>query len=64
MRLIKERTAHFDVPEFRVSSPGFFRDVLTALLEAPEGQILRDEFVDKFVKEYDDIRYATFAQIA
>lgn len=64
MRLAKERTAHFDVPELRGFSPGFFKDILTTLLEVPDGQVLRDEFVDKFVKEYDDIRYSTFAQIA
>jgi U3 small nucleolar RNA-associated protein 19 len=64
MRLIKERSAHLDVPELRGSSTGFFRDVLTSLLETPEGEIVRDEFLDKFVKEYDDIRYSTFAHIA
>lgn len=64
MRLVKERSAHFDVPELRGTSPGFFKDIIAALVEVPDGQILRDEFVDKFVKEYDDIRYTTFAQIA
>lgn len=64
MRLIKERSCHLDVPELRGASTGFFKDVVAALLEAPDGQILRDEFVDKFVKKYDDIRYTTFAQIA
>ena len=64
MRLAKERNAHFDVPELRGYSASFFKDLLATLIEAPDGQILRDEFVDKYVKEYDDIRYTTFAQIS
>jgi U3 small nucleolar RNA-associated protein 19 len=64
MRLVKERNSHFDEPELRGYSTSLFKDLVAALIEAPDGQILREEFVDKYVKEYDDIRYTTFAQIS
>ena len=63
MRLLKERIAHIPGAENNVWSTGFFRDIFTAVVEARGAQDLQSEFITKFVKEFEDVRYYTFAQI-
>lgn len=64
MRIVKERLAHMPGAENNVWSTGFFKDIFTAIVEAHNGQDLQSEAVTKFVKEYEDVRYYTFAQIS
>lgn len=64
MRIVKERLAHIPGAENNVWSTGFFKDIFTAIVEAQNGQDLQSEAITKFVKEYEDVRYYTFAQIA
>ncbi|OOQ89907.1 putative ribosome biogenesis protein Noc4 [Penicillium brasilianum] len=63
MRLVKEYITHIPGADSRIWS-GLFKDVIEALVEAQDGEEVRAEFVTKFMKEYEDIRYQTFAQIA
>ncbi|KAJ5306816.1 hypothetical protein PENANT_c003G03701 [Penicillium antarcticum] len=63
MRLIKERVAHIPGSESTIWSTGF-KDILQAVVEARNGQDLQSEFVNKFMKEYDEVRYYTFTQMA
>lgn len=64
MRLLKERIAHIPGSENNVWSNGFFKDIFTAVIEARGGQDLQSEFLTKFVKEFEDVRYYTFTQMA
>ncbi|CAI7590539.1 unnamed protein product [Penicillium glandicola] len=64
MRIVKERLAHIPGAENNVWSTGFFKDIFAAIVEAQNGQDLQAEAVAKFVKEYEDVRYYTFAQMA
>ncbi|KAJ5114463.1 hypothetical protein NUU61_000222 [Penicillium alfredii] len=64
MRLVKERTTHLPGADNNVWSSGLFKDIFEAVVEAPAGEDLRSEFVSKFVKEYEDVRYHTFGQIS
>lgn len=63
MRLLKERLAHIPGSENNLWSTGFFKDIFTAVIEARAGQDLQSEFLTKFVKEFEDVRYSTFTQI-
>ncbi|GLI76077.1 maturation and nuclear export of 40S ribosomal subunits interacting protein [Penicillium ochrochloron] len=63
MRLVKEYITHISGADSSIWS-GFFKDIIEALVEAQDGEEVRAEFVAKFMKEYEDIRYQTFGQIA
>ncbi|KAJ5455533.1 uncharacterized protein N7458_003797 [Penicillium daleae] len=63
MRLVKEYVTHIQGADSSIWS-GLFKDIIEALVEAQDGEDVRAEFVTKFMKEYEDIRYQTFAQIA
>jgi U3 small nucleolar RNA-associated protein 19 len=63
MRLVKEYITHISGADSNIWS-GFFKDIIEALVEAQDGEEVRAEFVAKFMKEYEDIRYQTFGQIA
>ncbi|KAJ5475261.1 hypothetical protein N7539_008327 [Penicillium diatomitis] len=63
MRLVKETVSHIEGANSSVWS-GLFRNIIEALVEARDGEEVRGEFLTKFVKEYEDIRFHTFAQIA
>ncbi|KAJ5625512.1 hypothetical protein N7510_001821 [Penicillium lagena] len=63
MRLVKERVTHIPSADNTVWTSGMFKDIFEAVVEAPESD-LRTDFVAKFVQEYDDVRYHTFAQVA
>lgn len=64
MRLISERATHIPGAEGQVWVSGLFKNVFEAVVEAPDGQALQSEFIDKFVKAYEDVRYYTFIQIS
>ncbi|BDD60171.1 hypothetical protein MPDQ_002778 [Monascus purpureus] len=64
MRLINERAIHIPGAENQVWTSGLFKGVFEAVVEARNGQELRSEFLEKFVKPYEDVRYYTFFQIA
>ncbi|KAJ5591887.1 uncharacterized protein N7459_002256 [Penicillium hispanicum] len=63
MRLVKERLRHISGAEHSVWST-LFREIFEAVIEARDGQDLQSEFVTKFVKEYEDVRFHTFVQIS
>lgn len=60
---MKEYTTHITGADSSIWS-GLFKDVIEALVEAQDGEEVRAEFIAKFMKEYEDIRYQTFGQIA
>lgn len=62
MRIIKERITHIPGAENNVWG-SFFREIIEAIIEAREGSELRTEFVNKFMKEYEDVRWQAFIQI-
>lgn len=64
MRLANERAIHIPGADGQVWSSGLFKSVFEAVVEAKNGQALRSEFVEAFLKPYEDVRYHTFAQVA
>ncbi|PLN82742.1 putative nucleolar protein [Aspergillus taichungensis] len=64
MRLLNERATHLHGEDIQVWISGFFKNIVEAVVEAKDGQALRAEFVEKFAKQYEDVRYYTFTQIA
>lgn len=64
MRLVGEQVTHIPSADSYVWSPGLFKNVFEAVIEAPEGQALQAEFIEKFVKAYEDVRFHTFARIS
>ncbi|KAJ5971342.1 CCAAT-binding factor [Penicillium vulpinum] len=64
MRILKERLAHIPGSENNLWSTGLFKDIFAAVVEANNGQDLQSEAITKFVKEYEDVRYYTFAQMS
>lgn len=63
MRLVKERITHIPGADNSIWS-SFFREIVEAVVEATNGQELQSEFVTKFVKEFEDVRYFTFNRLA
>lgn len=63
MRIIKERITHIPGAENAVWSTNF-KHIVEAVIEAQDGQDLQSEFISKFVKEFEDVRYHTFGEIA
>lgn len=64
MRLLNERATHLHGEDIQVWISGFFKNIVEAVVEAKDGQALRAEFVEKFAKQYEDVRYYTFTQIS
>ncbi|KAK2785736.1 hypothetical protein FQN52_008285 [Onygenales sp. PD_12] len=64
MRLIKELSSNVQGYETEVWKGGYFNDVIVALVEAQDGERLRAEFVEKFLKEYHDIAFYTLLRLA
>ena len=64
MRLMKEESMHLVGHEIQVWNGGYFNDVIVALLEATDGQVVRRQFVDNWVKEYQDIAVYTVLRFA
>ncbi|KAL1879577.1 Maturation and nuclear export of 40S ribosomal subunits interacting protein [Paecilomyces lecythidis] len=63
MRLINARATHISGTETQVWTTGFFKDVFQSMVEARDGQVLQSEFMEKFLTQYEDVRYYTFVQI-
>ncbi|KAL4803009.1 CBF/Mak21 family-domain-containing protein [Aspergillus unguis] len=63
MRLLNERATHIPGDDTQAWTSGLFRNVFEAVIEAKDGQALRTEFLEKFLKRYEDVRYYTFMQI-
>ncbi|KAI9925019.1 hypothetical protein AWENTII_006658 [Aspergillus wentii] len=64
MRLVNERATHIPGADIQVWSSGLFKNVFEAVVEARNGQALQSEFLEKFAKAYEDVRYYTFMQLA
>jgi U3 small nucleolar RNA-associated protein 19 len=62
MALLKAEAQHLGDREEAVFPRYFFSDIVAGLIESPFGQ-LREQFSEKFVDEYHDIRFYTFEAI-
>ncbi|KAL5336687.1 CBF/Mak21 family-domain-containing protein [Aspergillus crustosus] len=64
MRLLNERATHIPGEDSDAWTSGLFRSIFEAVIEARDGQALRSEFLQKFLKPYEDVTYFTFLQVA
>ncbi|KAL4786641.1 CBF/Mak21 family-domain-containing protein [Aspergillus varians] len=64
MRLLNERATHIPGDDTQAWISGIFRNIFEAVIEARDGQALRSEFLEKFLKPYEDVTYYTFMQVA
>lgn len=64
MRLVKEETQQEGKRAEQAWRTGIFQNVVRALIEEDDAEGARDEFVEKYVEEHDDVRYFTFYHIA
>ena len=64
MRLVKEEATHLNKSEEAIWRDGLFEKLLRTLVEDGMAEDTRAEFVEKYVEEYDDVRYYTFARLA
>lgn len=64
MRLVNVRATHIPEAEVQVWTTGLFQYIFEALVEAENGDVVRTEYVEKFVKEFDDVRFYTFQKIS
>lgn len=64
MRSIKEEAEHLNLSEDAVWRSGVFTRVLRLLVDAKSSKDIREEFMTRFLIEYDDIRYHTCTRLA
>lgn len=64
MRLLHERAAPLGEDAMQLWTSGLFRNIMESVIEARDGEAVRSELLEKFAKEYEDVRYYMFAQIA
>ncbi|GAM33712.1 hypothetical protein TCE0_013r00818 [Talaromyces pinophilus] len=64
MRLVNVRATHIPEAEVQVWTTGLFQPIFEAVVEAQNGDLVCTEFVEKFVKEFDDVRFYTFQKIS
>lgn len=64
LRLFKDEGMYTSPGEDRIWKSGIFTKLIGILIGPKAAQHVREEFVEKYVKEYDDIRYYTFTNIA
>lgn len=64
VRLVKEKASLLDQSDDAVWQNGLFGLIVQTLVEEEVAEETRAEFVEKYVKEYDDVRYYTFACLA
>ena len=64
VRLVKEKASHLNHSEDAVWQKGLFGQLVQTLVEKEVAEETRAEFVEKYVEEYDDVRYYTFACLA
>lgn len=60
MRLVKEETSQQGRRAEQAWRTGVFPSVVQALLSSPTAAAAREEFVEQYVEEHDDVRYFTF----
>ncbi|KAK5129387.1 hypothetical protein LTR08_003547 [Meristemomyces frigidus] len=65
MRIVKEETSQGSKRSDQAwrTERSTFNTLVTALLEKPEAEGARQEFVEKFVEEHDDVRFYMFGAI-
>ena len=63
MRLLKAVTHDLDGMESSVFPKTFFNDIVRSVLQPAVDDNVRTEFMDKFVEEYDDVRFHTFRAV-
>ncbi|KAL3478979.1 CBF/Mak21 family-domain-containing protein [Aspergillus californicus] len=64
MRLLNERATHIPGDDTQAWTSGLFRNIVEAVVETKNGETLRSEFLEKFVKAYEDVAYYMFMQVA
>ena len=64
MRLVKEEKAHLNLSYETVWRRGIFASLVDVLVEDAVAEDTRMEFVEKYVEEFDDIRYYTCERLA
>ena len=64
MRLVKEKAVHLVLSEDVTWRNGLFRNTVQGLITTTDSIPAVDEFVEKYVKEFVDIRYYTFTCLA
>ncbi|PGH26800.1 hypothetical protein AJ80_01566 [Polytolypa hystricis UAMH7299] len=62
MRIIKEHWTHIVGSDVWIT--GFFSEVVEGLLEATNGGAVRAEFIEKFMKEYQDVAVYTVLRLS
>ncbi|KAK0723968.1 CBF/Mak21 family-domain-containing protein [Apiosordaria backusii] len=63
MSLLKVEAQHLDDRDEPAFPRYFFTKIISSVVQSPVDQ-LREEFAEKFIDEYDDIRFYTFEAIA
>ncbi|KAL2037683.1 hypothetical protein N7G274_009628 [Stereocaulon virgatum] len=64
MRLVKEEATHLDKSDEAVWRDGLFQRLLRTMVKDGVAEDTRKDLIEKYVEEYDDIRYYTFARLA
>ena len=64
MRLVKEETRQEGKRGEQAWRTGIFASVVRALVDQDVPDAVRDEFVEKYLEEHDDVRYFTFYHVA
>lgn len=64
MRLVKEKATHLVLSKDTTWRNGLFNSIVQGLVTITDGVPAVDEFVDKYVKQFDDVRYYTFTCLA
>jgi U3 small nucleolar RNA-associated protein 19 len=64
MRVLKSEGTHMKNGQDYNFPSRFLTDLVRTLLSLEDGEDIRAEFAEKFVEEYDDVRFYTFEAIA
>jgi U3 small nucleolar RNA-associated protein 19 len=64
MRLFKEEATHLGKSDDAIWRDGLFERLLRTMVNDGVAEDTRASFVEKYVEEYDDVRYYTFARLA
>ena len=64
MRLVKEKASHSNQSEDAFWQGGLFGQLVQTLIEEEVTEETRTAFVQKYVEEYEDVRFHTFACLA
>ncbi|THV94542.1 nucleolar complex protein [Aureobasidium pullulans] len=64
MRLVKEETSQDGRRAEQAWRTGIFADLVLGLVASPDAAGAREEFMENFVEEHDDVRYFTFYAVA